>query len=217
MANTHYRLQSRLESKFRAWYALSDARQRAAGQAWYPEARAFALLVYETYGIPFPRVCGVIAALSPAVYWELNKSQAETLCRAYVDGEDLAEVVLSTYGGQARKARLILESPGDLDTDNIAEILGRRAWKTRAFFRNILDPSSTSVTVDRHIVNACGMQDQFTQSAIWCYRVVVDALTAVARDLDLRPCALQAIIWITYKETAGAFSNAEGARPAAPF
>ena len=217
-APSHYRLKARLETKLRAWYDLADVRQRALGLQWYPDARAFAQLVSATYNVPLVRVCGVIAALSPAVYWELNKSQAESLIRAHADGEDLDDVVLSTYGAQARKARAILQAPGEIESDWVANILGLQAWKTRAFFRNILDPASVSVTVDRHIVSACGVADRFTgNTAVWLYRVVAEALSQVARDLGLQPCALQATVWITYKETAEAYSHAEGPRPAAPF
>ncbi|MCX7429376.1 MAG: hypothetical protein NTW96_27600 [Planctomycetia bacterium] len=218
----HCRLRSRIEKRLCSWYGLSCSRLRADGLAWYRAAREFCNLLSETYGVPLVRVCGVVAALSPAVYWALNKRQAEALIQAYVDQEDPAGVAVSTYGSQAAKAREIL-ALADLGPDpaaRVAGILGAQARKTRAFFSNLMHLSSQEVTVDRHIVAACGLADRFVgNSAVWLYRVVAEAVGNVAEELMLRPYELQAIVWLTYKETAEAYSAAEGARPAAeaPF
>lgn len=206
---THEKLKARVRARFEDWIGLSTATQRAAGLSWYREARTFCQEVAKTYRVPLVRVCGVLAALSPAVYWDLNKKQTEDLVRAHSEGEDLSDVVLSTYGRQADKARMILTMP-DPSPERIADVLGRRAFKTRAFFANVFDVGSTDVTVDRHIVSAADMDSQWTTGAAWCYNLLADVIRELAAVHRVRPYELQAQIWTTFKEMTGAYSNAEG-------
>jgi len=198
--------QERIENRFRAWYQLATAKQRAEGKAWYREARAFARELSRTYGIPLVQVCGVIAALSPSVAWDVNKRQAEALCRAFSNGGDLADVVVSTYGKQAAKAREIIQLAktryDELDRRGlIFEILGVRAFKTWAFFDNIYRLNGQDVTIDQHIIMAADFAELWTQSAKWCYDLLARSMRKVAEELKLKPHQLQAIIWLTYKET----------------
>lgn len=199
---------SLITRKLRAWFDLASADQAARGKLWYHEAHGFACTLADQTGIPLERVCGVIAVLSPAVYWRLNKKQAEELCNAHAEGLDIRSIVLSTYGGQAEKAYAILESQYDLSADDVARMLGGGwAMKTKAFFRNILDPiGSLSVTVDRHIVTAAG----YTRTHPALYRAMARTIARMAAEHGLRPCQVQAIVWTCYKETTGAYSNAEG-------
>jgi len=203
------KLKAHVEKHLRAWYDLAGPAQRSAGQCWYAEAHAFVVELAEATGLDVVRVAGVVAALSPSVYWAANKRQAEALCRAYADGTDLLDVVLTTYGRQCRKARAILTVHlSDVDWPvTIRHILGEgkrpRAFKTQAFFENILRPkSSNKVTVDQHIVNAAGMGDLFVQSARWCYDLIADVIRSLAVEYGHRPQELQAIIWLTYKDVA---------------
>lgn len=219
------KLRKMVEARIRHWHGLATACQIARGSVWYTEARAFCTVLATEYDVPYVRVCGVVAALSPAVYWELNKRQAEALIQAHAEGQDLGDVVLSTYGAQAAKARAILTAPdlGPEPQETVRRMLGARAFKTWAFFDNLVHAASQDVTVDRHIVAACDLEGKFTQSAAWCYNLVRDAIRAVADELGCLPYELQAVVWVTYKETTGAYSNAEGPvadRPqadAAPF
>lgn len=109
MPLTDEKTAARIRDRLECWYGLASAAHIAAGRTWYSDAHAFAEAVAERTGLPLYKICGVIAALSPAVYWELNKRQAEALCVAYVDGGDLLDVAASTYGRQVRKAVCILE------------------------------------------------------------------------------------------------------------
>lgn len=193
-----------LETRINAWLDLATAAQTATGRTWYADARTFCREVAQETGVPFANVCGVTAALSPSTYWALNKRQAEALCTAYAAGDDLADVPLSTYGGQVNKAIAILSaSPAD-----IPAILGRRAFKTWAFYDCLIHEESAEVAVDRHVVNSLDYLARFTQSARKPYYCVVHAFRAVAAARRLRPYEAQAIVWITYKEHAEAY-NAE--------
>ena len=204
----------RLADICKGWYAISTSRQRATGSVWYPDALAFCWELADNHRMDTVKVTGVVAALSPAVYWDLNKRQAEALLQAYATGgmESADQVVLSTYGRQAVKAKRILALPGDsfgyVSRTAILDILGRRAFKTRTFFLSILD-NDQAVCIDRHIITALNFSDRWVQGSVWCYDLLADAIRHAADDLGLVPHDLQAIIWITFKEVANAYSLAE--------
>lgn len=215
---TTYKLQLHVEKRLRAWFDLASAAERAEGRTWYNNVNAFIEEVSVATGLSLPRVAGVVAALSPSVYWAANRRQAEALCRAYADGEDLAAVVLTTYGRQAAKAREILtasriedENPQRSGYAIIRGILGKRAFKTGAFFDNILDPDDVAglVTVDQHIIAAAGMGDFYVQGARWCYNLIANAIRKLAHDHGYLPQQMQAIIWLAYKAERAERQQAE--------
>lgn len=189
----------RVKDRLRHWYGLAEVRHIASGKAWYREAHEFAVGLSETYDIPLYKVVGVIAAISPSVYWDQNKRQAEKLCQAYADGGPLEDVVVTTYGRQAVKARQILRDAQH--GIHVNEMLGKRAFKTKSFYWNILRyPDSLAVTIDQHIISAAGFENRWVQGSKWCYNLLADAIRELAVELNLKPYELQAIIWITYKE-----------------
>ena len=200
----------RIKDRFEHWHGLADARHIAEGKSWYREAHAFAQEVATTYDVPLYKVCGVIAALSPAVWWDLNKRQAENLVQAYADGGELEAVVVSTYGRQGAKARSILRD--GLDSYDVQALLGKRAFKTVAFYWNILRyPDTLAVTIDQHIIAAADFTEYFTQSARWCYDLLSQAICELAATYGYKPFELQAILWITYKDLTDARSPEEKA------
>lgn len=200
--------QANLEKRIMAWYDLASAEQRAAGKLWYAAAREFCRSLAEDSGLPVHKVAGVLAALSPSVYWNLNKRQCEALCLTFADGGPIRSVAISTYSQQADKAYAILETD-HLSVDGVPEILGVRAFKTVAFYYCVLDPAeSQCVAVDRHILSALHFDD-FVQGSRWCYVMTESAFRVVAERLDMMPNMLQAIVWIVYKETAEAYSPGE--------
>ena len=203
MRNTNQKTLDRLAGKIEAWLSLAEPRHVAEGKAWYDNARAFCREVSHKTGVRSVIVAGVVAALSPAVRWENNKRQAEALCQAYVDTGDLYSIILTTYGKQADKARAILELGPDASLATIEGILGRRAFKTVAFFQNIVRseiPHHRAVTIDRHILKALSFEDSWTQGAAGCYLIVEEAFCQVASRHSLGVYQLQAIIWLTYKD-----------------
>lgn len=186
-----------VRERLAAVYALADENTRARGLVWYQEANAFAQALADRLGLGLPSVCGVIAALSPSVAWEVNKWQTKALCEVYAAGGDLDTVPLSTYSRQCAKAKKILSDR--LLTAGIEEALGMRAFKTRAFFENILRPdTSDRVTVDQHMIVAAGMEDSFTQSAVWCYALIVQIIRELSAFATIQPCQMQAILWLTW-------------------
>lgn len=189
---------TRIKRRLDHWYGLADARHIWAGKAWYREAHQFALEITCVYDIPLYKVVGVIAAISPSIAWPVNKKQAEDLCRAYADNGILENVIVSTYGKQAMKARDILRTAkGPIDT---ARLLGTRAFKTEAFFWNILDVTSRHVTIDQHIIAAAGWEKKWVQSARHCYTLIESAIADLAVKYKMKSYEFQAVIWITYKD-----------------
>lgn len=180
-------------SNLAQYLASASAKQWASGVAWYANARAFALRLAWRYSVPFETVCGVISALSPGVYWELNQTQAESLIR----GDENPS--LSTYGRQVEKARRIL-SARLTDVLAIRKILGRRAFKTWAFFDNIRNPESSEVTIDQHIIDAAGLTTVWTKSARNCYYRLAAIIRQLAAHYCLRPYEAQAIIWTVHAD-----------------
>lgn len=194
---------ARIKRRLEAWLELADQRHWADGKSWYANANTFAHEVSAATNTTLNQVVGVIAALSPSVYWDQNRRQAQALCQAHANSGNLLDVVVTTYGRQARKARRILEENSGNATE-IMGILGRRAFKTRAFFFNIQAPGSSDfVTIDQHIIAACGLEDIWTQSARWCYELVSDVIREIAREHSLRPHQVQAVIWLVYKDVSG--------------
>lgn len=201
-ADDYKKIKVRVKERLLHWLGLAEARHIATGKMWYLGAHAFAEELSRAYNIPLPLVAGVIAALSPSVHWSANKRQAEALCRAHADGGPLESVILTTYGRQAAKARAILTN---------AEIhLGKRAFKTRAFFHNIRYPGSGDwVTIDQHMIAAANFTEFWVSGAAWCYNLFVEVIRDIASDQELEPCQVQAIIWLTYKDLTDSKHPAE--------
>lgn len=201
----------RLRARLMAWLELADVSDVLMGETWYRDARSFCEALSASYGVSYNQVAGVVAALSPSTRWDLNKRQAEALVRAYSEGGDLDGVTVSTYDRQAAKARAIIR--GSDSRAVIRKALGVRAFKTQAFYDNLTNDQIDSVTVDRHIIAAAGFENEWVRAARWCY----DLLTNVIRDIAVkrgeRPHQTQAIIWVTYKRLAEAYSPEEKVTP----
>ena len=71
-------------------YAASGQAIRDEGLSWYDRAKLEALRLSQTYFLPTlaSHAAGIIAVLSPAVQWETNLRDAETVCAAR-KGEDV--------------------------------------------------------------------------------------------------------------------------------
>ena len=170
----------------------------ADGMYWYSRAWQDIWNIYLSTGpyIHEKTIAGIVAALSPACEWELNKKQAEAICRAYQQTKKVEGITVSTYKQQYKKAIEILYCK---DTSNIPDILGKRAFKTRAFYDNIIDCyQSEQVTIDRHIYRFLGMEDVWQTRKR--YEEIADCFREAAKYLGIRPCQLQATIWLKFRK-----------------
>ena len=202
-----------MKNPYTAWLDLASARTWAEGLTWYADANTFAKTLATDYDLTIEKTAGVIAALSASVRWSINQTDAESLCRSYAMGEDTFDVVLHTYGKQCAKAREILDAPKDVMPHTVAKILGRRAWKTQAFFWCILDPTCEKthadpwrqVCIDRHMISAAGFDSKWTQGASGPYRILAELVIDARKQghMFLNVAQIQAIVWCTYKAVAG--------------
>lgn len=195
---------------FRTYQELFQAAEdgiRAAGMAWYREAHQWAAALATKTGYSLVQVVGVTAALSPQNRWARNQRDAKALCEANEPAEVADGGTLTTYPKQIAKALHILETSRYATTDHIAGLLGRRAFKTKAFFYSILAGGQTNrVCIDRHMIDAADSgrgigegQIAWTSGAKGCYDDLADAVRALAESVGLPAAQVQAVIWIAWK------------------
>jgi len=184
------------------WLQLATSRVRSEGVYWYSIAHTIAEGLAIDYSVPLDRVCAVIATLSPGCNWEQNVVDSETVIRAFVSGLEPEDIQVSTYNPQKQKAFLILRLPPSAPRSEILRLIGlESARKTRAFFDNILDPDhSQDVTIDRWIARAVLLQQNATHPTEKTYALIRSAFQRVAVGLELRPCQVQAIVWLVIRD-----------------
>lgn len=179
-----------------ATYARCTDAQRVSGIRWYAEAREFAFRMAHKYGFPVDRVAYAIAALSPAVSW-VEQTRAggnvEKVCAHVAAGRD-GIPKCAGYSANRRKAIAIL-ADGDFSA--------LRGPKVTAFARNILGKGN-AVTVDRHAAaiaaNLPRTKARKGTGTIHigavAHRRIAEAYRVAARIVGLRPCELQAAVWL---------------------
>ena len=183
-------------------------KQHAAGINWYCQAHKQInalwksihtdIMIGQDILISYPQIIGVISALSPACRWDDNIIQAKNLIRAYLATKKVRDVVLTTYKNQIKKAMAILDLPIDCDLLDVANCLGKRAFKTKAFLTNIYHPEDkTYVTIDRHIYDAAKVICKSGNKSQ--YEMLSDCIKELAKKYDYIPNQLQAIIWLVWK------------------
>ena len=164
---------------------MPNERNIERGLIWYDAARWRAERISEQTGVPIRSVCGILSALSVGVVWGTTVSQTEALCQG------LAQNV-STYGAQLGKALRILGGAHPW------RVLGKRAYKTRAFYLNILLPQrDTLVTIDRHILRAYSVN--WPNLTAKRYRLLSDRIRQDAYDNVMLPHQWQAAVWLEQK------------------
>lgn len=169
------------------------------GMRWYRSANKIAQGLASRFLLASDsHAAGVIAVLSPAVQWEVNIRDAETVCAAR-QNED---VTVSTYGQFKRKAYAIRD--GD---DPKIWISSKTAPKTHAFWQCILHPRNTEhVVVDRHALAAClgrGLTDKERGAMlkrVGGYAMYSQVYRDAAKEVGILPLQMQAICWLQWRE-----------------
>ena len=190
-------------------FELATPEEVKAGIVWYAEAQKCAKLVSREYSVPLHIVVGVIAALSPNNKWERNVVNAEELIVAFLNGEDMDSVKVSTYHTMKRKAWSILEAM-PRTRDGVIEILNGQ--KIVAFFRCIMG-DRRACCVDGHARNIyyaerLGLTDNGTNIGKKEYAVLADAYFAAAETLSVgdrtyHAYEVQAITWVAWRRVHG--------------
>src|SRR6478609_970868 len=189
----------RCKNSIGRFYALATPEEIEEGLQWYKEAHFYTLNMASIYSRTQEQVTGVLAAFSPQTDWLINK--------------DFTERYLSNP-----KAR-ISSRDKHIKADNILKLncskaihdalaFRDKAFKTKAFYMNILYPTKeTTVTIDRHAIACCiqhptnthALSDAFGKLTKAQYEFFVEAYKQVAYQKGLLPHQLQAITWTVYR------------------
>lgn len=158
------------------------------GRNWYESANSFSHSLSNTYNVHVMKVAGIVSALSPMKEWNINKRMAEEFLEK--EGQ-----VSSHFRKQIDKAVYILKGPEC--KKSIENQL--KGLKTVNFFNNIFCPADGEyVTVDRHHIQVCtGINTESVTPKQ--YQFIKKATVDFSKRVNLRPCQLQAILWVTWK------------------
>ena len=183
-------------------YRDADETQHAEGLLWYPNAQKAAHDIAVKYDIAVYLVVAVIAALSPNNKWTRNLVNADALIGAFIRGDGIDSVKVSTYHKMKQKAWDILAARPDYDGAK-AMLKGQ---KITSFFMDIM--GEFNVTIDGHARNIAygervGLTDDRTNIGVREYRALQAAYEEAARRVGLMPYQLQAITWRVWRDRHG--------------
>ena len=156
-----------------------------AGGNWYSEGQSMCRELALEHGITLEQAATVLAAFSPMTPWDRNVF----LATEFINGRKVA-----TLGNNIRMAERGIV--GGIDT--------LKGQKTNAFARN-LSGDLDAVTIDTWMIKAAGIvREPGKKKGInKCeYNTLALALTNVARDNQIAPAVMQAIIWIQIRGKA---------------
>lgn len=174
-----------------------------AGSTWYPEAARIARRIGRTYGLPFHRAAGIIAALSPRQQWAVNVRSAERVAEAYASGVAMPPPV--GMGRSVDQAWRIANGERPLDVLN--------GPKVRAFYRNIIGQHD-HVTLDTWALRALGERGVEAPNPA-LRRAAELAYREVAAERGFTPAQAQAIAWVVIRQSGYVRSNGVAVRKVA--
>ena len=155
-----------------------------AGLMWYADAHQLCDYLAYTRKLSTDQVAQIASALSPSVYWEVNKVDTLTLINAYQNNRELDSFNVSTYDANKAKAWDIMGGYNSVKPS---------ALKTYAFYRNMmLDPEP--VTIDRWMLRIF-FQRPIKSLTSARYRLCEQIIKDVASEFNLIPYQAQAIAW----------------------
>ena len=183
-------------------YRDADETQHAEGLVWYEQAKREAYHIAMKHDVPVYIVVAVIAALSPNNKWARNIVNADALIGAFVNGDGIDAVKVSTYHKMKQKAWNILWA---LPSYNDAKRM-LKGQKITSFFCDIM--GEFNVTIDGHARNIAygervGLTDDRSNIGVREYRALQAAYEEAARRVGLMPYQLQAITWRVWRDRHG--------------
>jgi hypothetical protein len=192
----------RMIANIMACYRAADSVQVNEGLLWYDDAQKAAHDIALKYDIAVYLVVAVIAALSPNNKWSRNVINADALIGAFLRGDGIDAVKVSTYHAMKKKAWDILAARPDYETAKTM----LKGQKITSFFCDIM--GEFNVTIDGHARNIAydekvGLTDDRTNIGVREYRALQAAYEEAARRLRLMPYQLQAITWRVWRDRWG--------------
>lgn len=183
-------------------FQLATPEEIEHGVTWYASAHCQCLDISENLDLPLNVVVGVVAALSPNNKWERNVDNARDLCTAYINGDSMESVKVSTYGKMKEKAWSILESNPTYD-ETITILNGQ---KIVCFYQNIM--GENTCTVDGHAYNIYHASRQSLTGSISIgkieYHLIQDAYRKAGQSVlvhgrELKAYEMQAVTWVAWR------------------
>jgi len=183
-------------------YLDAEPAQIQGGMAWYADAYNAAYEIGLKYDVAVYIVVAVISALSPNNKWARNVSNADALIGAFMRGDGVDSVKVSTYHAMKNKAWGILASRPTYD--GAKSML--KGQKITSFFCDIM--GEFNVTIDGHARNIAyneriGLTDDKTNIGVREYRALQGAYKDSAKDVGIMPYQLQAITWRVWRDRHG--------------
>jgi len=184
-------------------YKLATPEERRDGIVWYANAYSDCNRIALDLSVPVHIVTGVVAALSPNNKWDRNVTNARELIQAFVNGDGMDSVKVSTYHTMKKKAWSILE--GMPDHEGVIVLLNGQ--KIVSFYRNIM--GDDTCTVDGHAKNIYygerhGLTDDKTNVGKKEYKTISDAYVKAGKRVrvngrSLKAFEIQAITWVVWR------------------
>ena len=186
-----------------AVYNLATTDEIKDGVTWYRRAYLDCRKIAIKHKVPIHIVVGVVSALSPNNKWERNIVNAEDLCKAFINGQDMDSIKVSTYHKMKQKAWHILETMPSYD-ETITILNGK---KIVSFFRNI-SGDETDITIDGHARNIYyndrqGLTTPNTNIRKLEYLDIQKAYLRASKKLGIKAYELQAITWVAWRRIHG--------------
>jgi hypothetical protein len=184
-----------MENNIHRVYRMADRHTLKEGMGWYQTTNTFAHGLADKHGITVRQAAGVIAALSPRLYWDRNMHYADQFCATgYAPVLNLSR----------RKAGMILFDNIDPDVA-FAPASRNSGQKVRSFFNCIIDPNCDDVCIDRHAYDiAVGEKgndvSRGTLRLKGVYDNIRDTYRSLANKIGIIPNQLQAVTWCTWKQ-----------------
>lgn len=181
------------------FYSLATLTEHKEGLDWYNDANIYCKELASRFDITLQQSVGIVAAFSPQTGWTENKRYAVSFL---LQPNNQVRLLI-----QQVKAKNILKLKSESDIYASLSVNGT-AWKTKAFFLNILNPDiPTDVTIDRHAIAVC-IQSTDNVSALpkthghlkpTQYAFFQSCYISASNKLGILPHQLQAITWIVYR------------------
>ena len=195
----------KITNNLHRYIELATEQDIEEGLNWYPEANEFCRVLANKHGLTMQQVAGITAALSPQVEWGQNKRWAEQFIASRGKG---------FMGNRDRtiKCKTILKLTDPEAIYSTLSTSDKGGNKTKAFYRNILEPNKDDVvTIDRHAIAACffrpelcrPLSDKDSKLTYSQYNFLSDCFVSKAREVGMLATSFQAVLWITVRRIRG--------------
>lgn len=181
-----------------AIYKLANADEVKHGMTWYHVAKCECQKIADKHDISLHIAVGVVAALSPNNKWDRNITNADDLIGAFMRGDHIESVKVSTYHTMRAKAWGILEAMPDYsETKTILN-----GQKIVCFYENIM--GEDTCTIDGHARNIAygervGLTDDKTNIGKKEYAMLQDLYRHAAKQCGIKAYEMQAITWVAWR------------------